>query len=845
MSTMGKSTVRLSERMTLGVMCEDLDDTALSEMRETKCENENDIRTINLFEHFEDVDALKSRVQNAMTGTASREQVTDTETINIGDGDQENTLKSTSNCNGDEVNHLQCSQTHCDRTDCNEDPDRAGTWVQTPLSDRIVSDSGETLDTQTMVKYKNGNYSSCSKIPSGIKSGLVMSPITLTQDMPVSVANSNRFSRVLENMPLPLIYIPTTKQLVSGQNNADNCNQNCVGLDSGVCIDEANGTADCVMGLVCNGSDIDDLTQNISNINFNSTFGNGKCESTKGETTCKSLDVDTRTCKDPDQLTLHSVDCLIPQPGERLYTDVSSLSSVSTNTDFSVSAASLGEEYSEAKSMSYETEEAGFSDINLYSRNSYERTENMSQENSADDKGAKPKKGGISSFLSRNIFSRKPKEVVVSESAPGWKLFGRIPPKSVPTKDAQQISEEYQARRRATQQASAHAKKQDIEVLSTTGLIPENRPMNLPSKAPEEAAKHRLEYEAIVESVKRKEQREMRQKKKQRQKQLKQEDLMVAAASTWNNDILPNWEALHNTKKTRDLWWLGLPPNVRGKVWKLAIGNELNITPELYEICHSRAIDRIRLTQSEDSSSAAEVSSEPPSCKENSVQLIKLDVARTFPQLCIFQKGGPYYDLLHSLLGAYACYRPDVGYVQGMSFISAILLLNMDVADAFVCFANLLNRPCQVTFFRMDEDTMKAYYDTFEEFLKENLVHLWDHFVEQNLTPNLYLVDWIFLLYSKSLPLDIACRVWDIFCRDGEEFLFRTAIGILKTYESVLMTLDFIHMAKFLTKLPENICSNSLFTNIQTIRMVIDKKRFVQVLSTHKDNVSRDKDSLS
>lgn len=29
----------------------------------------------------------------------------------------------------------------------------------------------------------------------------------------------------------------------------------------------------------------------------------------------------------------------------------------------------------------------------------------------------------------------------------------------------------------------------------------------------------------------------------------------------------------------RDLWWQGLPPSVRGKVWSLAVGNELNITP--------------------------------------------------------------------------------------------------------------------------------------------------------------------------------------------------------------------------------------------------------------------------
>ena len=35
----------------------------------------------------------------------------------------------------------------------------------------------------------------------------------------------------------------------------------------------------------------------------------------------------------------------------------------------------------------------------------------------------------------------------------------------------------------------------------------------------------------------------------------------------------------------------------------------------------------------------------------------------------------------------------------------------------------------------------------------------------------------IFTLYSKSLPLDVASRVWDVFCRDGDVFLFSTALG--------------------------------------------------------------------
>lgn len=37
-----------------------------------------------------------------------------------------------------------------------------------------------------------------------------------------------------------------------------------------------------------------------------------------------------------------------------------------------------------------------------------------------------------------------------------------------------------------------------------------------------------------------------------------------------------------------------------------------------------------------------------------------------------------------------------------MSFIAAVLILNLDSADAFIAFSNLLNKPCQMAFFRVD-----------------------------------------------------------------------------------------------------------------------------------------------
>lgn len=39
-----------------------------------------------------------------------------------------------------------------------------------------------------------------------------------------------------------------------------------------------------------------------------------------------------------------------------------------------------------------------------------------------------------------------------------------------------------------------------------------------------------------------------------------------------------------------------------------------------------------------------------------------------------------------------------------MSFIAAVLILNLEEADAFIAFANLLNKPCQMAFFRVDHD---------------------------------------------------------------------------------------------------------------------------------------------
>ncbi|CAL8381364.1 unnamed protein product [Gadus morhua 'NCC'] len=464
---------------------------------------------------------------------------------------------------------------------------------------------------------------------------------------------------------------------------------------------------------------------------------------------------------------------------------------------------------------------------------------------------------GLADYFGRGLFSRKQRPS--SQSAPGWKLFGKVPLKESPTKNARTIQQEshpggmtsvstpdlltsgeYEVRQgRAsagsspTQHAMGRSRKNlEFEPLSTTALILEDRPANLPAKSLEEAQRHRQQYNEIVAEAKKRELKEAQKRQKQVRERLKQEESIANAMVVWNNDILPHWDSMRASRRARDLWWQGLPPNVRGRVWSLAIGNELNITPELYEIFLSRAMEKWRTFDESPSESDADDGASLAD-RESSLELIKLDISRTFPSLYIFQKDGPYHNLLHSILGAYTCYRPDIGYVQGMSFIAAVLILNMEEADAFISFANLINKPCQMTFFRVDHELMLKYFGAFEVFFEENLPRLFNHFLSSNLTPDLYLIDWIFSLYTKPFPLDVACRVWDVFCRDGEEFLFRVGLGILRLYQDILLQMDFIHIAQFLARLPdEDLLSDRLFSCIAATPMLSGNRKWNQVFTS-------------
>lgn len=388
-SNMGKPdllfTLGRREKMIIG-MCEDLPSVSYSDIIST--ESEDTMRFVD-GQNDVDVDILKSRLKektnhDCFNGENGNEKL-------LSDNDSK---ESDASCSSED----RCDGFNSDEVSC-ERLNSSSSFDST-----LLSDVENRLSHSTDDNYQS--YCETGLDPGvRLKSGLLITPITLTQDVPLDIneGSNNRLSTVLQNMQLPLVYIPTTRQLVTDKNEIERyrkysrstgvSEEPCLGeRNSGSTLSEHDSNQSTSTETILNIDDIDQSSEIIKLTNVD-TGSLGETDSLlrlkeSDQLTCSSFDLDSGIHR------VHTGDSLL-----RTFNDASSLSSLSTCTDFSVSAASIDD--GEGAGLCIDTGDGGFMEINLHSRNSFERCKNGSQDSGIDDRGAKPKKKGISGFLSR------------------------------------------------------------------------------------------------------------------------------------------------------------------------------------------------------------------------------------------------------------------------------------------------------------------------------------------------------------------------------------------------------------------------------------------------------------
>lgn len=217
--------------------------------------------------------------------------------------------------------------------------------------------------------------------------------------------------------------------------------------------------------------------------------------------------------------------------------------------------------------------------------------------------------------------------------------------------------------------------------------------------------------------------------------------------------------------------------------------------------------------------------------------LIEWDLPRTFPTLGFFHDGGPMHQGLERVLLCYACYRPDIGYVQGMSFLVAMLLLYMDEYEAFKCLTNLLNRRLNMDFFQLKKDAIDSYVACFDHFFKKFLPLLKQHFNSEGISSEMFLMDWQLSLFTKALPLELAAQIWDHYLREGEIYLLCAGLGLLKLYAAKLATLSVEQILPFLLHFPDTTRAEDVFKSIAQIQITKSAYTKIRFKTAEQNNI--------
>ena len=359
------------------------------------------------------------------------------------------------------------------------------------------------------------------------------------------------------------------------------------------------------------------------------------------------------------------------------------------------------------------------------------------------------------------------------------------------------------------------------------------RPTNLPKKTKEEENLHRKMvfqnrqlYFNILKKKKEMEEANIKElEEKHHQQKLR--------AEFWNTKILPNWSKMKNNKNIKKYFYEGIPNSTRGKIWGLCIGNKFSITKEYYDIEANKSIQLLvklnknskkklnnkinnenkkDLNQNESENSSMSITTKKLYSKyikqtldkEKSINLIDLDIGRTFSSLGVFKNESQLGNNLKEILRIFVVARPDIGYVQGLSYIAGTLLLQMDKFTSFVCFMNIILSPNILPFYRLDENNIKKRLELFDEIFKLNLPELYIHFQENEVFPEHYLLEWFMTLFTRNLKIELALRIWDIYMIEGILSIYKSGIVIFSLSEKKLLKMDFAEIMNFLKNLDKN-----------------------------------------
>ncbi|XP_071064359.1 TBC1 domain family member 4 isoform X3 [Dasypus novemcinctus] len=215
---------------------------------------------------------------------------------------------------------------------------------------------------------------------------------------------------------------------------------------------------------------------------------------------------------------------------------------------------------------------------------------------------------------------------------------------------------------------------------------------------------------------------------------------------------------------------------------------------------------------------------------------ILVDLGRTFPTHPYFsvQLGAGQLSLFN-LLKAYSLLDKEVGYCQGISFVAGVLLLHMSEEQAFEMLKFLMYDLGFRKQYRPDMMPLQIQIYQLSRLLHDYHRDLYNHLEENEISPSLYAAPWFLTLFASQFPLGFVARVFDIIFLQGTEVIFKVALSLLSSQETLIMECEnFENIVEFLkSTLPDMNTSEMEKIITQVFEMDISKQLHAYEVEYH------------
>ena len=342
-----------------------------------------------------------------------------------------------------------------------------------------------------------------------------------------------------------------------------------------------------------------------------------------------------------------------------------------------------------------------------------------------------------------------------------------------------------------------------IKYLSST------RQSNLPPKAKYEIMKHEKDYKNLLELQLINEQKNLKQYQNNKHKSILQYEKDV---QLWSK-VIKDYDILIKLPQTRELWWRNMPTKFRRQIWLKQLISTKKVIIEKDDILNSLEESEKILDEACNYKSTTEESIKNENLKENPnigndidfIEKCSTILQFSFPDMNFFQYGEHFDSILKILISfenlkSKNSQLTDINTFDIINLVCVFYYVFSDCETSFNCIISILVKKLPNSMLTSNDDqipdtltkdlkieqsSIQSSYlvdikEQFDKYLLNLTSNVYNHFIQRDINSLKIIQSLTGVIFANQLNIDIVMRIIDIYLFEGDIFLLRTCLALIR-----------------------------------------------------------------